>query len=78
MFANRIRGFGIYFAGLINAAVSFLAQLLIPTKLVTSGDVGTFIIDGAWAVVGLTSITKLLAKTEGSRWKVSNNELSTH
>jgi hypothetical protein len=73
LFAHRIREFGIYFAGLINAAVSFFAQLLIPTKLVTSGDVGTFIIDGAWAVVGLISTAKLLAKTKGSRWKASNN-----
>tara|TARA_B110000977_G_scaffold29943_1_gene39080 strand:- start:3879 stop:4100 length:222 start_codon:yes stop_codon:yes gene_type:complete len=73
LFVNRIREFGLYFAGLINAAVIFLAQLLFPTKLAMLGNVGTLIIDGASAMIGLINIAKLLAKTKGSRWKVANH-----
>jgi len=65
LFPNRIRGVAISFVGLINSAVSFLVQLVFPWELATIGNAGTFFIYGAFAVVGLVLIMRLLPETKG-------------
>ena len=65
LFPNRIRGLAISFVGLINSATSFLVQLLFPWELANIGSAGTFFVYGAFAVVGLVLVTRLLPETKG-------------
>ncbi len=65
LFPNRIRGIAISFVGLVNSGVSFLVQLLFPWQLANLGTAGTFFIYGAFAVVGLLLIVRLLPETKG-------------
>ena len=65
LFPNRIRGVAISFVGLVNSAVSFLVQLLVPWQQANLGNATTFLIYGVFAVVGLILIGKLLPETRG-------------
>jgi len=65
LFPNRIRGLAISFVGLINSAVSFLVQLVFPWELANLGSALTFFLYGAFAVVGLAFILRLLPETKG-------------
>jgi MFS family permease len=63
LFPNRIRGIAISFVGLVNSGVSFLVQLLFPWQLANIGNAATFFIYGAFALLGLVLILKLLPET---------------
>jgi SP family arabinose:H+ symporter-like MFS transporter len=65
LFPNRIRGLAVSFVGLINSAVSFLAQFLFPWEIATWGSATTFFLYGAFAVVGLVLVLRLLPETKG-------------
>ena len=65
IFPNSVRGIAISFVGLINSAVSFLVQLVFPGELETIGSSATFLIFGAFAVIGLVVIAWLLPETKG-------------
>jgi sugar porter (SP) family MFS transporter len=65
IFPNSVRGIAISFVGLINSAVSFLVQLVFPWELDTIGSSATFLIYGAFAVIGLVIIAILLPETKG-------------
>ena len=65
IFPNSVRGIAISFVGLINSAVSFLVQLVFPWELETIGSSATFLIFGAFAVIGLVVIAWLLPETKG-------------
>ena len=63
LFPNRIRGVAISFVGLANSGVSFLVQLLFPWQLANIGNAGTFFIYGAFALLGLVLVVRLLPET---------------
>lgn len=65
IFPNNLRGVGIAFTGLINSIVSFSVQLLFPWELATIGTAATFIIYGAFALIGFVLVYKLLPETKG-------------
>jgi sugar porter (SP) family MFS transporter len=65
LFPNRVRGIAISFVGLINSGVSFLVQLVFPWELETLGNSTTFLIYGAFAVVGLVVVARILPETKG-------------
>jgi len=65
LFPNRVRGVAISFVGLVNSGVSFLVQLLFPWQLANIGNSATFLIYGAFAVLGLLAIGWLLPETRG-------------
>lgn len=65
LFPNTIRGIAISFVGLINSGVSFLVQLVFPWELSHLGAAVTFSIYGAFALIGLIIMLKLLPETKG-------------
>lgn len=65
IFPNSVRGIAISFVGLINSAVSFLVQLVFPWELETIGSSATFLIFGAFAIIGLVVVAWLLPETKG-------------
>ena len=65
LFPNQLRGLAISLAGLVNSAVSFSVQLVFPWELETLGNSITFLIYGAFAVVGLVFIMRILPETKG-------------
>ena len=65
LFPNKIRGLAISFVGFINSAVSFLVQLIFPWELANLGSTGTFLLYGAFALVGLVFILRILPETKG-------------
>lgn len=65
LFPNWIRGLAISFVGLINSGVSFTVQLVFPWELSTLGSSMTFLIYGAFAVLGLIFIILKLPETKG-------------
>ncbi|MDJ0708893.1 MAG: sugar porter family MFS transporter [Woeseiaceae bacterium] len=65
LFPNRLRGLAISFAGLINSGVSFGVQLVFPWELENFGNSLTFLIYGAFALVGLVLMMRILPETRG-------------
>jgi sugar porter (SP) family MFS transporter len=65
IFPNNLRGIGIAFTGLINSAVSFTVQLLFPWELATIGTAATFLAYGAFALISLVLVYRLLPETKG-------------
>jgi len=65
IFPNHLRGIGIAFTGLINSAVSFTVQLMFPWELATIGTAATFLAYGAFALVSLVLVYRLLPETKG-------------
>ena len=65
LFPDWIRGLAISFVGLINSGVSFTVQLVFPWELATLGSSMTFLIYGAFAVLGLIFIILKLPETKG-------------
>jgi len=65
LFPNKIRGIAISFVGLINSAVSFIVQWVFPWELDTLGNAATFAIYGAFALLGLIFILKVIPETKG-------------
>lgn len=65
LFPNTIRGLAISFIGFINSAVSFSVQLVFPWQLENLGSAGTFIIYGAFGLIGLVFVLVFLPETKG-------------
>ena len=65
LFPNRLRGLAISFAGLINSGVSFGVQLVFPWELENLGNSLTFLIYGAFALIGLVTLMRILPETKG-------------
>lgn len=65
LFPNRVRGLAISLAGFVNSGVSFLVQLAFPWELSNLGNTGTFIIYGAFGLLGLLFIIRYLPETKG-------------
>ncbi|MDX2415818.1 MAG: sugar porter family MFS transporter [Bacteroidales bacterium] len=65
LFPNRVRGLAISLAGFINSGISFIVQLVFPWELANLGNTGTFIIYGAFGLVGLIFIIRYLPETKG-------------
>ena len=65
LFPNTLRGLAISFAGLINSGVSFGVQLVFPWELQNLGSSMTFLIYGAFALVGLVLMLRILPETRG-------------
>ncbi|HPS12996.1 MAG TPA: MFS transporter, partial [Prolixibacteraceae bacterium] len=65
LFPNAVRGIAISFAGFINSAISFSVQLIFPWELQNLGNTGTFLIYGAFGLVGLIFVLLILPETKG-------------
>jgi len=78
LFPNRVRGIAISFVGLINSAVSFTVQLIFPWELETLGNSVTFLIYGAFAIVGLFIVMRILPETKGRSLEELEAELVRH
>ncbi len=65
IFPNRVRGVAISFVGLVNSGVSFLVQLLFPWQLANLGNSRTWMIYGAFALIGFVLIWRILPETRG-------------
>ena len=65
LFPNAVRGIAISFAGFINSAISFSVQLVFPWELQNLGNTGTFLIYGAFGLVGLIFVLLILPETKG-------------
>ena len=65
IFPNRIRGLAISFVGVVNSAVSFGVQFLLPWELENLGNSRPWLIYGLFAVLGLVFIARLVPETRG-------------
>jgi SP family arabinose:H+ symporter-like MFS transporter len=65
LFPNQLRGLAISFAGLVNSSVSFTVQLVFPWELANLGNSATFLIYGAFALVGLVVVVRIFPETKG-------------
>lgn len=65
IFPNHIRGLAMASIGFLNAGVSFLVQFVFPWELATLGNAGTFLIYGAFGLVGLVLVWRYLPETKG-------------
>jgi sugar porter (SP) family MFS transporter len=65
LFPTRVRGLAISLAGFVNSAISFAVQLLFPLELQTLGNATTFLIYGAFGLVGLIFVLIYLPETKG-------------
>jgi MFS family permease len=65
IFPNRVRGIAISFVGLVNSVVSFAVQLVFPWELEILGNSLPWVVYGAFAVLGLLFISRLVPETRG-------------
>lgn len=65
LFPTNVRGLAISFAGFINSAVSFTVQLVFPWELQSLGNSTTFLIYGAFGLIGLIFVLIYLPETKG-------------
>jgi SP family arabinose:H+ symporter-like MFS transporter len=65
IFPNRLRALAISCVGLVNSAVCFIVQLLFPWQIERIGGAATFAIYGAFALIGLLLMAKVLPETRG-------------
>jgi SP family arabinose:H+ symporter-like MFS transporter len=78
IFPNRVRGVAISFVGLVNSGVSFLVQLLFPWQLANIGNSRTWMIYGAFAVIGFVCIWRILPETRGRSLEELEESLVRH
>ncbi|QEY17003.1 MULTISPECIES: sugar porter family MFS transporter [unclassified Cellvibrio] len=76
IFPNQVRGVAMAFVGVINSVVSFAVQLFFPWQLENLGAAFTFIIFGAFAVLGLLFVCKYLPETKGKSLEQLEESLS--
>jgi len=75
IFPNWIRGIAISFVGFINSAVSWGVQFIFPWELNNLGSAMTFAIYGAFALIGLFFIARILPETKGKTLEELEQEL---
>lgn len=75
LFPLKIRGVAISFVGFVNSAVSAGVQFVFPWELSTLGSAPTFLIYGAFAVIGVVFIVLKLPETKGKSLEELENVL---
>lgn len=78
IFPNRVRGLAISCVGLVNSAVSFLVQLLLPWELQNLGNCWPWLIYGAFALLGVLFIARLVPETRGRSLEELEDSLVRH
>lgn len=78
IFPNRVRGLAISCVGLVNSAVSFLVQLLLPWELQSLGNCWPWLIYGAFALLGVLFIARLVPETRGRSLEELEDSLVRH
>ena len=78
LFPNRVRGIAISFVGLINSAVSWAVQQFFPWELANLGNALTFLLYGAFAVLGLAFVITRVPETKGKSLEELESFLSHH
>jgi SP family arabinose:H+ symporter-like MFS transporter len=63
LFPLRVRGLAVSVAGFVNSSVSFVVQLLFPWQLSTLGTSKTFLIFGAFGLIGLLFVARFVPET---------------
>ena len=63
LFPLSVRGLAVSVAGFVNSTVSFLVQLLFPVQLSSLGSSTTFLIYGAFGLLGLLFVTRFVPET---------------
>lgn len=63
LFPLSVRGLAVSVAGFVNSTVSFLVQLLFPVQLSGLGSSTTFLIYGAFGLIGLLFIARFVPET---------------
>lgn len=64
LFPNTLRGLAVSVVGVVNSAVSFTVQLVFPWELEHLGTATTFLLYGAFALIGLVFIWYKLPETK--------------
>ena len=75
LFPLKIRGLAISVVGFVNSAVSFGVQFIFPWELSTIGSALTFLIYGAFALIGVIYIIKYLPETKGKSLEELESQL---
>lgn len=78
LFPTIIRGLAVAVVGLVNSLVSFGVQLVFPWELDALGSTLTFAIYGAFALLGLIFIIRVVPETKGRTLEQIEDELVTH
>ena len=63
LFPLRVRGLAVSVAGFVNSSVSFVVQLLFPWQLSALGTSKTFLIFGAFGLIGLLFVARFVPET---------------
>jgi len=78
IFPNRVRGLAISCVGLVNSAVCFFAQQIFPWQMEHLGGAKTFLIYGAFAVLGVALLIRILPETRGRSLEELEESLVRH
>jgi SP family arabinose:H+ symporter-like MFS transporter len=78
IFPNRVRALAISCVGLVNSTLCFLVQLLFPWQMERFGGAVTFGIYGAFALLGLLLLAKVLPETRGRSLEELEESLVRH
>ena len=65
LFPNHLRGLAISSIGFVNSLVSWLVQFVFPWELSNFGSALTYLIYGAFAVIGFVILARILPETKG-------------
>ena len=78
IFPNRVRALAISCVGLVNSTVCFFAQQLFPWQMEHLGGAKTFLIYGAFAVLGVALLIRILPETRGRSLEELEESLVRH
>jgi sugar porter (SP) family MFS transporter len=78
IFPNRVRAVAISCVGLVNSTVCFLAQQVFPWQMQHLGGAQTFLIYGAFAVLGVALLIRILPETRGRSLEELEESLVRH
>jgi sugar porter (SP) family MFS transporter len=65
IFPNRIRGLAISCVGVVNSIVCVIVQFIFPWEMATLGGARTFFIYGAFGLIGVVVLWRLIPETRG-------------
>jgi len=65
IFPNRIRGLAISCVGVVNSLVCVIVQFVFPWEMARLGGAGTFFIYGAFGLIGVVVLWRLVPETRG-------------
>jgi MFS transporter, SP family, arabinose:H+ symporter len=78
IFPNRVRALAISCVGLVNSTVCFVVQLLFPWQMESFGGAATFGVYGAFALLGMLLLAKVLPETRGRSLEQLEESLVRH